>query len=445
MPGLASILHSMRRTVAGWLLPEIEDLLLQRINEEKNDGGDPSANSPLRAGEAAAAFSALRQPPPEDWLARVREGAPQLLVTEDAGSIPPIRLDKVEEREASIVVSSQRPDQALHGQARPDQPPDIGEVGHMNLSNRQSSGKRASEAMVESTDDRNASMPADYAGPATGLSDTALPRPRALRERVARALHAATRAISGKQSQWLNQVAFGMEKNEPAPRARVERRTQPENWGQRVRSAQRLAELLTDNMRQSRTRPLAEDAELSAALTQSARQARYSQVDSQRDLLSVPVPPPVTRDDRVVTPAIAMRSNQDGHLPEESIRVSAPFALSDKLVEPRQEFANQQQRITDRNLDQLLSTPPHRARRLQEVPEEILRTAYAGPEVSRDTSYDSSAMRRPVVADRSRGERQTRPNRWPALMAQPRKRESVIESSQTQQHQARLWREQAVD
>jgi len=455
MGTLASLVQHLRYGLARWLVPDIHDLLLQRIDDE-NNAGIGEAHPRMSESEVPSEFAVLRQQPPEDWLARVREGAPQLLVPEDAGGVPSVRLDNLEDRKGPVADNSQPSNPVAPIQARLDMPLDPHRISDRQLDQRKRSPRSNSGTKSEPTLKRNTPMQSGRQEPflksdpdaetvptlvrsAAPLLDDAhlshrLPRPMSpkmpTRERIANALHAAARAVSGKESRTNRQQksAVEMEAAEAAAsRVPIERGSRPEPL--RPREPMKAVDRST-----TARHPV---ARATPDVGGPKQPARYTGTSPQQDLRQLITLPVVTQDKRMVANLAAKRS------PDQSDRPSPAPERSVTRVEQHQEAPTHQKRTTERQPYQSLTAPPTHTVKLQKTSGDLGTRTNTSRDVWRNHSYNTISMGRPAVADRISGQRRSRASRWPALMAQSQNRESPIKDLQTQQRQTLLRREQA--
>jgi hypothetical protein len=87
-----SILRQIRARIARWLAPEIFELLRQREPVSSPAGPIPEAGLEVEMSSRSDALvepaSAEQKGPPKHWLAKVREAAPELLLSEEEGGPP---------------------------------------------------------------------------------------------------------------------------------------------------------------------------------------------------------------------------------------------------------------------------------------------------------------------------------------------------------------------
>ena len=414
MPSLASFLHRMRRNVAGWLLPEIEDLLLQRINQESDAAGERNQE----AAEVPTAFLASRQPPPEDWLARVREGAPQLLLNDDAGGLPSVRLGGLAGREAFVADTSSQANPIIRNRESFEAPVD----SHQPAEPQHDQQTPVESNELNATPARNVPLQLDDARPAPRPRRAAAANLPTARQRIASALHAAARMVAGEESRTSRKPSAAAEVKvaEPASRARIQREDRPEQVREAasVKASDRIEESRPSRSRATPT-----------GLEDSRKQPRSADTHSQRDSRQLPPPKVVIREERVVTRFAAK------HPPQESPGIP-PSPRSRAGLEPRQEFPAREQRIAEHHLDQQVMAVPHPARRVQSIPDLV-------PPTIRSRELARQASQRLTAADRPSRATRNRPNRWPALMASRQERESLLEGLHAQQRHTMLRREQA--
>jgi hypothetical protein len=420
MPGLASLVHNMRRSLASWLLPEIHDLLLQRLNQEKNAENDTAVREEHRA-DVPAAFGA--QQPPEDWLARVREGAPQLLVKEGAGGVPSMQVGDFsgENRESGATAE---PGEQLDTLAQPlDDSSDSPRTASLNRS------ARAPLPADGSSTDRAAAQPGrsseqpEKATAATRLSDSGKTL-LGMRERIANALHAAANAVSTDKSQTLNRGArlaadlpflrrilrTGLGRQGPALQDETVDRPAPQSRA------------VTDGLQQVTSR-LREEKAGSAEVAEDLHTLRYEEISSQQELQRRPRPSAPEK-----RPANAGDTYQALARPAKTVEAQQPSAT----------YTRAQRRMPD---VPIAAAAPSRSP--GQGPTLVVRSTQ---EIQPRASSFSSPETRPEVTNPLRLERRpwtSHPKRWPALLARPRERESPTESLAMQQRYAMLMREQA--
>ncbi len=455
MPSPAILLQRVRYGLARWLMPDIRELLVKRVADEKEDTEQPQATEEVNvSADMPATFAAMRLGPPEHWLARVREGAPQLLAGEDEGGVPRLQLNEGNTGERAVVDTTE----PVH--SVPAQWKESRNQEHLARipRNRESEQDRApSEAPVEAQEriskvTTRTPGKSSQAPPASQEPDGHCAKAPTARAKIANAIRAVARALSDKKSpsgvEAIHSVA-GSKRAKVAPEQAVQRTTSRQ--AQPIAEGQPLA--IGPSRRDSKLEGASRQPPTPRATTEIHngdvyRREREGSSRSLVDLRRILQPPAVDTEgprNAMVRPMRDRRETPD-QLDEPGVVASVPAQVPPRATRPARpatEYRESQPASLQESADLSVANPARRILRSPQPPGNVslpVNHLKARP----PASYPSAAVRH-STADKRFVERRGRPfppNHWPVLMKPSRQEGSFSESLLIQQRQAFLKREQ---
>jgi hypothetical protein len=425
MPTFASLVQSARHRLARWLLPEIHQLLVQRIDEETSAAGQPDTHERLQQSVDTSSECAVPRPePPADWVARVREGAPQLLIGERQGGVPSVRFDDLSATKGPGVVGPQHTNRPVGS--------------HTQSNTRQESNQMTSSGPVH-REGPPASPP--HAEVPSGPARTAFSRADATRARIAKVIHAVGRALAGKDS-----LASNQEINPAAETPKQPRGSQPQLHRQdsQVRSVPPEPELPAGKVPGWEGRERSEDLAVADAAERRRKPETYKVIRSKdKELRRLLLPSVRNWDEHVAPHVVRERLRACQMQPDKRsdlFPASAPLDVQSERREPPPAY-HEPQSGAESDRSGMPSALTQQNRRFSNLPDNFAAGSRATRELQPYRTCPGSASTSSAVTERRSNKRPSARNRWPALIAQ--QQQSPKETFQAQQRQARLNKEQA--
>jgi hypothetical protein len=438
MPGIESFVRGMRRSLAVWLLPELHDLLLERINEENTGAERDQRQLQLRRQEGTGMLPALQ--PPEDWLARVREGAPQLL-EENVGGVPSIRVKQPSHEKGESVAGRPHHKQADSIPEVPGHGRDAIHVASMKRTDQEAQRKNTSDDELLFGHLPNKSSQQDDKSTLTRSSGRMGTTPGAW-GKITNALHAAVNAVSGQERRPANQdLNVATESAQIASASLVHPQQEVVRDRGRTIPPVPQSELIATALPKKTPRSREEQARTTEAIDLASRGSRHPNISSEPErrrgsLLST------TNPNKLLASLLNAHDRQLGKSPDAphiSVRSGAHLKAGEHAVACQETEIRGLSQISD--LPAAAASASEDARRFRSTPKEVMAAAQASRELQPRASFSSSTVTRSAAGGpRTRASRN---RRWPTLIPQPRERESMAEEFHMQQRQEMLRREQS--